>query len=261
MFFHQQMKMLLKMVYMYFISVRVRKRHEFVDVLGGHFHLSITNQWLSCCNVYPLRYPAIKHTAQAQSSSRWGTHRATCTNLKKCISFNPSLTIYFQAISEGVSVVVHCSDGWDRTAQTCGLASLMLDPYYRTIQGFEVTQTLFSIKIQDRESRNWPDYRFFFDGVKYHRIFLCVCENKKCEFFFHYNHFLWIFLSIVYHTVVWYTTVWYTMVWYTIEIIFIKNVKKKFRWYISYHQKTRIWPISRFQILNLYCNRLSPSPL
>ena len=37
-----------------------------------------------------------------------------------------------------MSVVVHCSDGWDRTAQTCSLASIMLDPYYRTIHGFQV---------------------------------------------------------------------------------------------------------------------------
>ncbi|KAM7094785.1 phosphatidylinositol-3-phosphate phosphatase MTMR1 isoform 3-T3 [Ciconia maguari] len=36
------------------------------------------------------------------------------------------------------SVVVHCSDGWDRTAQLTALAMLMLDSYYRTIKGFEV---------------------------------------------------------------------------------------------------------------------------
>ena len=41
-------------------------------------------------------------------------------------------------MEEKVSVVVHCSDGWDRTAQTCSLASIMLDPYYRTIHGFQV---------------------------------------------------------------------------------------------------------------------------
>jgi myotubularin-related protein 6/7/8 len=33
-------------------------------------------------------------------------------------------------------VVVHCSDGWDRTAQTCSLAGFLLDSYYRTIEGF-----------------------------------------------------------------------------------------------------------------------------
>ncbi|XP_028401912.1 myotubularin-related protein 2-like [Dendronephthya gigantea] len=36
------------------------------------------------------------------------------------------------------SVLVHCSDGWDRTAQLTALSMLLLDPYYRTIVGFEV---------------------------------------------------------------------------------------------------------------------------
>ncbi|WAQ97882.1 MTMR2-like protein [Mya arenaria] len=36
------------------------------------------------------------------------------------------------------SVLVHCSDGWDRTAQLTSLAMIMLDPYFRTIIGFEV---------------------------------------------------------------------------------------------------------------------------
>ena len=36
------------------------------------------------------------------------------------------------------SVMVHCTDGWDRTAQLAALAMLMLDSYYRTIRGFQV---------------------------------------------------------------------------------------------------------------------------
>uniref|UniRef100_A0A3Q3VTZ3 Myotubularin phosphatase domain-containing protein n=1 Tax=Mola mola TaxID=94237 RepID=A0A3Q3VTZ3_MOLML len=36
------------------------------------------------------------------------------------------------------SVLVHCSDGWDRTAQVCSLGALLMDPYYRTIKGFMV---------------------------------------------------------------------------------------------------------------------------
>uniref|UniRef100_A0A8C6CSX1 Myotubularin related protein 6 n=1 Tax=Moschus moschiferus TaxID=68415 RepID=A0A8C6CSX1_MOSMO len=39
---------------------------------------------------------------------------------------------------ESASVLVHCSDGWDRTSQVCSLGSLLLDPYYRTIRGFMV---------------------------------------------------------------------------------------------------------------------------
>ncbi|KAG1958239.1 myotubularin-related protein 8 [Pimephales promelas] len=39
---------------------------------------------------------------------------------------------------EKASVLVHCSDGWDRTAQVCSLACILLDPYYRTIKGLMV---------------------------------------------------------------------------------------------------------------------------
>uniref|UniRef100_A0AAZ3PNY4 phosphatidylinositol-3,5-bisphosphate 3-phosphatase n=1 Tax=Oncorhynchus tshawytscha TaxID=74940 RepID=A0AAZ3PNY4_ONCTS len=35
-------------------------------------------------------------------------------------------------------VLVHCSDGWDRTPQIAALSKLLLDPYYRTIEGFQV---------------------------------------------------------------------------------------------------------------------------
>ncbi|KAK0736797.1 protein-tyrosine phosphatase-like protein [Apiosordaria backusii] len=34
--------------------------------------------------------------------------------------------------------LIHCSDGWDRTSQLCALSQLMLDPYYRTLEGFIV---------------------------------------------------------------------------------------------------------------------------
>jgi hypothetical protein len=34
--------------------------------------------------------------------------------------------------------LIHCSDGWDRTSQLSALAQIMLDPYYRTMEGFIV---------------------------------------------------------------------------------------------------------------------------
>ena len=37
-----------------------------------------------------------------------------------------------------INVLVHCSDGWDRTAQVCSLVQIILDPYFRTIEGFAV---------------------------------------------------------------------------------------------------------------------------
>lgn len=35
-------------------------------------------------------------------------------------------------------VLIHCSDGWDRTSQLSALSQIMLDPYYRTMEGFIV---------------------------------------------------------------------------------------------------------------------------
>ncbi|KAK3083958.1 hypothetical protein FSP39_006006 [Pinctada imbricata] len=50
-----------------------------------------------------------------------------------------SASIAVSAIDkEGRPVLVHCSDGWDRTSQIISLSELMLDPYYRTIEGFQV---------------------------------------------------------------------------------------------------------------------------
>ena len=60
--------------------------------------------------------------------------------------FSPPSPRSLQALhDEGVSVLVHCSDGWDRTAQTCALASLLIDPYYRTLHGFMVCPSLSSL--------------------------------------------------------------------------------------------------------------------
>ncbi|CAG5875461.1 phosphatidylinositol-3,5-bisphosphate 3-phosphatase MTMR2 [Menidia menidia] len=49
-----------------------------------------------------------------------------------------ALRIADKVESGKTSVVVHCSDGWDRTTQLTALSMLMLDGYYRTIRGFEV---------------------------------------------------------------------------------------------------------------------------
>ena len=39
-------------------------------------------------------------------------------------------------LCKGVSALIHCSDGWDRTTQLISLVQILLDPYYRTLHGF-----------------------------------------------------------------------------------------------------------------------------
>lgn len=41
-------------------------------------------------------------------------------------------------VLRGYAIVCHCSDGWDRTAQLCGLAQIMIDPFARTVKGFKM---------------------------------------------------------------------------------------------------------------------------
>lgn len=56
--------------------------------------------------------------------------------------------------SQARPVLIHCSDGWDRTPQITTLAKIMLDPYYRTIEGFKTLVQLewvsFGHKFADR---------------------------------------------------------------------------------------------------------------
>lgn len=35
-------------------------------------------------------------------------------------------------------MLVHCSDGWDRTSQLSALVQVLVDPYFRSVEGFEV---------------------------------------------------------------------------------------------------------------------------
>lgn len=43
-----------------------------------------------------------------------------------------------QSLEAKQSVLLHCSDGWDRTAQVTSVVQITLDPFYRTIQGFAI---------------------------------------------------------------------------------------------------------------------------
>uniref|UniRef100_A0A0K8WDV4 Myotubularin-related protein 3 n=1 Tax=Bactrocera latifrons TaxID=174628 RepID=A0A0K8WDV4_BACLA len=49
-----------------------------------------------------------------------------------------TITVCHAIEKKGRPVLVHCSDGWDRTPQIVATAQLCLDPYYRTVEGFRV---------------------------------------------------------------------------------------------------------------------------
>lgn len=97
----------------------------------------------------------------------------------------------------GVSAVVHCSDGWDRTSQLVALAQLMLDPYFRTLNGFivliEKDWLSFGHKFKsrvgptDNPSENSPIFLQFLD---------CVWQfHRQAPDIFEFNNNLLLFLA------------------------------------------------------------------
>lgn len=83
------------------------------------------NFFLAC----EQRNPTMTSFLSGLESSGWLRHIKSILDTSQFIA---------EALVEGISVVVHCSDGWDRTAQVCSLASILLDPFYRTISGYQV---------------------------------------------------------------------------------------------------------------------------
>ncbi|KAK5900146.1 hypothetical protein CesoFtcFv8_009549 [Champsocephalus esox] len=81
-------------------------------------------------DVGEMRFPSMTDFLYGLENSGWLKH------IKAIL--DAGLFIARAVADEGVSVLVHCSDGWDRTAQACSVASILLDPYYRTIRGLMV---------------------------------------------------------------------------------------------------------------------------
>ena len=49
-----------------------------------------------------------------------------------------SFDVYESIVKDKNTVLIHCSDGWDRTSQLSSISQILLDKYYRTIKGFIV---------------------------------------------------------------------------------------------------------------------------
>ncbi|XP_052278880.1 myotubularin-related protein 6-like isoform X2 [Dreissena polymorpha] len=99
-------------------------KFHFIGIENIHVMRGSLQKLVDVCE---LKNPSMSSFLSGLEASGWLKHIQAVLETSVFIA---------KAVLEGISVLVHCSDGWDRTAQTCSLASLMLDPYYRTIQGF-----------------------------------------------------------------------------------------------------------------------------
>ncbi|XP_045615007.1 LOW QUALITY PROTEIN: phosphatidylinositol-3,5-bisphosphate 3-phosphatase MTMR3 [Procambarus clarkii] len=148
-------------------------------------------QFMNLANIHTIRKshhalrqlvsspPDIPNWLSLLEGSRWLGH---LSGLMKA-----AVTVV-QAIDREVRpVLVHCSDGWDRTSQITALAQLLMDPYYRTIHGFQVLI-----------EREWVEFGHkFSDRCGVGRS--CEDINERCPVFLQW-------LDCVHHLLYWYPT-------------------------------------------------------
>lgn len=104
----------------YYLSAKF----HFFAIENIHVMRASLNKLLDACDVKLSKSYFLSNI----ESSHWLKHVKSLLETSDFIA---------NSVKDGISVLVHCSDGWDRTAQACSLSSIQLDPYYRTIKGFQ----------------------------------------------------------------------------------------------------------------------------
>jgi myotubularin-related protein 1/2 len=94
--------------------------------------------FLNIANIHAVReaWKAMLTTVNSVADSKYFScvERSGWLDLVYYILLGTSQVV--ESISNGYAVLVHCSDGWDRTAELSALSQMCLDSYYRTQVGF-----------------------------------------------------------------------------------------------------------------------------
>ncbi|ETI42361.1 hypothetical protein F443_12486 [Phytophthora nicotianae P1569] len=117
--------------------------------LGGGFEVldyyKDTNiMFMGIENIHSMRdsvrklFDLIKNEIRGNERPNWLSCLESTRWLEHVRSILVSCSVCVTKLVEGTSLVIHCSDGWDRTAQIAALVKLCADPFYRTIKGFQV---------------------------------------------------------------------------------------------------------------------------
>jgi hypothetical protein len=115
------------------------------DVLGDGEEVQV--EFLDIANIHAMRnsfqalVTACRRAVHPKKSRNFFLEIGQSLWLMHLLSIIVGSDNVAKALSDGEPCVVHCSDGWDRTSQVCAIAQILLDPYYRTIEGFGILVT------------------------------------------------------------------------------------------------------------------------
>lgn len=129
------------------VDCRPRLNAE-ANVLNGKGYESSSNypgttlQFVDIANIHVMRESMRRLLAALgasdEGSGEWLRELGGCGWLEHVQAVLRGSQTVVRLVLEHRSVLVHCSDGWDRTSQLTALAQLQLDPYFRTLRGFAV---------------------------------------------------------------------------------------------------------------------------
>lgn len=96
--------------------------------------------FLDIPNIHAVRDSLYRLQGVCESSAqkKWLSHLESSQWLAYITSILKGAVTIARFVDKGAAALVHCSDGWDRTSQLTSLAQLLLDPFYRTVTGFQV---------------------------------------------------------------------------------------------------------------------------
>lgn len=91
-------------------------------------------EFLKISNIHAVR-DSFNEMSEAGSATKYYAAVEKSSWLDHISSVLSGVCRVIESLSMGTSVLVHCSDGWDRTSQLISLAQICLDQRYRTIEG------------------------------------------------------------------------------------------------------------------------------
>lgn len=164
---------------------------------SGEYYRNTMVEFLGLPNIHNVRYSFHQLRALLNSPAEQTTYLQQLQTTNWFLYLSNLITSAVQCVDllmdQGRSVLVHCSDGWDRTTQIVSLAKIISDPYYRTMQGFESVirreWVAFGHKFADRNgiagsdsNERAPVFLQFLDGV--HQLM----RQHKTAFEFNMNY-------------------------------------------------------------------------
>ncbi|XP_014219004.1 myotubularin-related protein 3 [Copidosoma floridanum] len=131
-------------------------------------------QFMNLANIHAIRksFHQLRQLCSADADQNWLSALDATKWMQNMSGLLRAAVTVARAIEiEGRPVLVHCSDGWDRTPQIVALAQILLDPYYRTMEGFKVLV-----------EKEWLDFGHKFADRCGHTVG-CEDPNERCPVF------------------------------------------------------------------------------